>query len=1372
MLLRKLTSYLLCMLLVGVAWSTSLARDVLPPPSPNEIVDCEADAGALLPDLIQPACYDGVVPVTLTAKRGPHPNVPHGFSLIYVLTSGPSLVIEAVSDEAKFEVEGDGRFTIHTLVYDPHTLDLSVVEFGTTTGGDVINLINDNDICASLDVEGAPFDVEDCGVCVADAGTLRPASSPGCVDGVHEVFLKAQEGQAPTIPNGYEKLFVLTKGDDLVIQKVSAEPAFGVMEEGLYTIHTLIYNPLTLDLSVVELGQTTGGDVLALVAANNICASLDVAGVAFEIEACTCTADAGTLAANEIDCLEGEGMVTLTASRTADVVVPDGYSLLYVLTSGEDLVIQNVGDEPSFEVDMEGRYTIHTLVYDPNTLDLGVVVIGETTGGDVLGIVIENEICASLDVAGAPFDVEACEECTADAGTLEANEIDCLEGEGMVTLTASRTSDAVIPDGYSLIYVLTSGEDLVIQNVGDEPSFEVDMEGRYTIHTLVYDPNTLDLGVVVIGETTGGDVLGIVIENEICASLDVAGAPFDVLSCDACTADAGTLEANEIDCLEDEGMVTLTASRTSDAVIPDGYSLIYVLTSGEDLVIQNVGDEPSFEVDMEGRYTIHTLVYDPNTLDLGVVVIGETTGGDVLGIVIENEICASLDVAGAPFDVLSCDACTADAGTLEANEIDCLEDEGMVTLTASRTSDAVIPDGYSLIYVLTSGEDLVIQNVGDEPSFEVDMEGRYTIHTLVYDPNTLDLGVVVIGETTGGDVLGIVIENEICASLDVAGAPFDVLSCDACTADAGTLEANEIDCLEGEGMVTLTASRTADAVVPDGYSLIYVLTSGEDLVIQNVGDEPSFEVDMEGRYTIHTLVYDPNTLDLGVVVIGETTGGDVLGIVIENEICASLDVAGAPFDVEACAPVCEADAGTLRAGNTPGCFDGEKEIFLKAREATAPTVPDGYSVLYVLTKGTDLVIQNVNTEPVFGIRDEGLFTIHTLVYDPNTLDLSVVVPGQTTGGDVLGIVIENGICASLDVAGVPFMIDNCATCKAEAGTLAPMSSYPRCFDGSLPVTIKAERTGDAFVPNGYSLLYVLTSGTDLVIENVGTSPMFEVSGTGRYTIHTLVYDPATLDLGIVEIGQTTGVDVLNLVIENEICAALDVAGAAFDIEDCGDCTADAGTLRAGNTPGCLTEGREVFLKAREMNAPIVPAGYQVLFVLTKGSDLVIQNVSTRPVFGVRETGLFTIHTLVYDPATLDLSVVVPGQTTGVDVLNLVIDNGICASLDVAGVSFDITACEGFMPIPSAGSSTATGSAYEIYPNPVVSQLFVRPMVTKTGTYQISLYSMDNREVYRADVENMVNGHKMDVSKVSKGYYYLMIREPDQLQHIEKIVISR
>jgi hypothetical protein len=484
-------------------------------------------------------------------------------------------------------------------------------------------------------------------------------------------------------------------------------------------------------------------------------------------------------------------------------------------------------------------------------------------------------------------------ECKAMAGTMSTDMSMVTLTDGKATVSATPGNDAYVPDGYSNLYVLTQGEGLVIVNAGAAPSFEVEEAGSYTIHSLVYNPETLDLGIVELGVTTGFDVNGLLIQGggAICASLDVAGAKIMV---DECKAMAGTMSTDMSMVTLTDGKATVSATPGNDAYVPDAYSNLYVLTQGEGLVIVNAGAAPSFEVEEAGSYTIHSLVYNPETLDLGIVELGVTTGFDVNGLLIQGggAICASLDVAGAKIMV---DECKAMAGTMSTDMSMVTLTDGKATVSATPGNDAYVPDAYSNLYVLTQGEGLVIVNAGAAPSFEVEEAGSYTIHSLVYNPETLDLGIVELGVTTGFDVNGLLIQGggAICASLDVAGAKIMVDESEECTVDSGTMYSkNPVNCLEN-GSALISAKLNQYPNIPTGYNQLFVLTDAFSLTILNVSETPEFEINHSGFYRIHSLVYDPNTLDLSVVVPGQTTGFDVAGLIADNGICASLDVKGA-----------------------------------------------------------------------------------------------------------------------------------------------------------------------------------------------------------------------------------------------------------------------------------------------------------------------------------------------------------------------------------------------------------------------------------------------------------------------------------------------
>ena len=1201
--------------------------------------------------------------------------------------------------------------------------------------------------------------------CLADAGTIS-----GLQVNVADTVAGIQASQPAdlVVPMGYEILYVLTSGEDLTIQDVSQFPYFEVMPEGRYTIHTLVYDPETLDLGIVEIGVTTGFDVNGLLVqgGGDICASLDVHGAQFtfgDFEA-PCFADAGTLApvVDDDNCLSSDdNNATLSATQDIAPAIPEGYQQIFVLTSTDSLVIEGVSTSPEFMVSETGMYTIHSLVYDTATLDLGIVEFGVTTGGDVAALLEQGggDICASLDVMGASFMVEDCG-CEAMAATLSpiVDGDNCLTDTTSAMLSAAVDTDPVVPEGYQQLFVLTATDSLVIQAVSETPGFTVDTTGLFTIHSLVFDPTTLDLGIVEFGVTTGVDVVGLLEQGggDICASLDVAGAPFDVDTCSACEALAGTLMPvmDDDNCVTDSTAAMLSAMVDTDPVIPTDYQQVFVLTSGEDLVILDVSETPEFSVDTTGIFTIHSLVFDPNTLDLGTVEIGVTTGIDVNGLLIQGggDICASLDVAGAPFMVAECTDCEAMAGTLTPvmDDDNCVTDSTSANLSADVDMPAVIPDGFQQLYVLTMGEDLVIMDVNGTPEFSVDTTGTFTIHSLVYDTATLDLGIVEFGVTTGVDVNGLLIQGggDICASLDVAGAPFMVAECTDCEAMAGTLTPvmDDDNCVTDSTSANLSADVDMPAVIPDGFQQLYVLTMGEDLVIMDVNATPDFSVDTTGTFTIHSLVYDPATLDLGIVEFGVTTGVDVNGLLIQGggDICASLDVAGAPFDVMACdIDTCNVDGGML------SLVSGGVDTTICAGDGTS----DAFGVTITDTQGTNFA---------WVITDEDL---NILALPPSPpFDLDGAGPGTSL---IWGLSFEDGLTGAEvganagDLMGC-FDLSNPITVIRNDVAVGSLVAMETCLDQSGKAMLEATVDTEPRVPAGFELIYVLTSGDDLVIEAVNTDPNFTVTDEGIYTIHTLIYDPNTLDLGVVEFGTTTGVDVLGLLTQGGggACGELDVAGARFVIESC--CGGSKGDLDPYPIR-CTNEG--AVLRAYFDDYPTLPSSlYRVIYVLTKGDDLIIVDAGNARKFTVTDPGIYRIHTLIYDPRTLDLGIIEFGKTSAVTVNSLLLQGGgdICAILDVRGARFDVT----------GGCVTSHGvSDPGAFPNPTMDrvQIEFNPNLNNKEI-RVDLISPTGAVLQSQDFQPGTVRGELDLSNQVQGLYMIRVNYdgvPQEWHRIQK-----
>ncbi len=892
--------------------------------------------------------------------------------------------------------------------------------------------------------------------------------------------------------------------------------------------------------------------------------------------------------------------------------------------------------------------------------------------------------------------------CYVDTGELIALEADCFDGDA-VTLSAYIQDSVGLPQSLKRMFLLSKGVDQPIEAISKEPVFQVADTGLFVMRQLVFDPLTFDLDSIELEETTIKELVGIVEGSEGCTILDSAETSFMIESCIevSCPAFAGSLEAEEILCYDGRGRMKLAALPSDPAFVPDGFKLRYLLTYGENKVFQAVRSKPVFRVADTGIYTIHAFVYDPSNIKFGDIEWGRLTQNEWLEMLKAEGFCYDWDTLGASFEVKSCEAeCFAESGTMIALDFECVEDGKPVILRAITDELPVIPRKYKRRYLLTRGDSLVIEEWKRRSRFKIEENDLYRIHSFVYNPRTLDLDNIQPGVTTGVDVLDQLEANEICASLDVDGAVFDLGECETdCEANPGTLIPQEItQCLEEDVRVQLIASRDEAPSVPVKFRWLYLLTKGSELVIEAFGKSPVFTVDEAGEYAIHTLVYNPRTLDPTDLQLGKTSASDVLDFVAAKGICAALDVEGASFSVLSCDSVpapdsCEAFAGTLIADSV-SCLDSTMAVKLSATASASPVIPEGYSQLYVLTQDSSLVIRAVSDTSVFTVDNAGIYTIHSLVYDTLTLDLSVVKLDTTTGFDVVGLIESEGICADLDVAGAAFVVEVCDSlpepapapdsCEAFAGTL--IADSVSCLDSTMAVKLSATASASPVIPEGYSQLYVLTQDSSLVIRAVSDTSVFTVDNAGIYTIHSLVYDTLTLDLSVVKLDTTTGFDVVGLIESEGICADLDVAGAAFVVEVCDSlpepapapdsCEAFAGTLIADSV-SCLDSTMAVKLSATASASPVIPEGYSQLYVLTQDSSLVIRAVSDTSVFTVDNAGIYTIHSLVYDTLTLDLSVVKLDTTTGFDVVGLIESEGICADLDVAGAAFDIGICEDF-----------------------------------------------------------------------------------------------
>lgn len=770
-----------------------------------------------------------------------------------------------------------------------------------------------------------------------------------------------------------------------------------------------------------------------------------------------CLADAGTLTVVSTPVCLVAGVATVAATANGDAVVPPGFEIAYILTEGAGLVIQGTGTTASFDVNATGSYTIHTLVYDPLVLDPGDIQIGVTTGFDVNALLEQGggTLCGSLDIPGALVVVESCVICDADAGTITADaDTVCFVG-GVATVTATANGNATVPPGYQVVYVLTKGAGLIIMDTALVSSFDVTAVGNYIIHTLVYDPLTLDLGVLQFGVTTGVDLVASLVQGggDICASLDVVGAPVHVEVCIPCDAFAGTLTIDDASlCLVNDTAI-VSATANGDVVVPIGFEVLFILSEGAGLVVQVVSSVPSFTVTVVGNYSVHTLVYDPLTLDTADIDPGVTTVADLDLLLIQGggTTCASLDLVGASSDVEDCSACTAYAGTIEADTNTVCSLNGIAIISATPNGDAVVPSGYETLYVLSEGPDLVIQATSALPQFSVNGQWSYTIHTLIYDPLTFDPGTMQLGVTTGFEVNALLVQGGgvICAGLDVAGATITVINC---------TPAND----QCSNAITLPVN--AEGGCPGGG------TGGDNTYAGSVGDPPSCDTGTAGFadvwYTFNSgasttilIDFEHGTMtDWGIAVNTACEGAEVACIVqpaslVDVVVQPGTDYwirvftnlqfgAGGAFNIclTGITQVCDAGVlSTAATGTEPivVCQDLQADVI---DFITSSTSTENYS--FILTDGNDVIVSTITGASVdFNSAPLGEYRVWGVSYNGILLSTD---PGSDLNG-----VASSGGCIDVSDAFISISVEICSGVGEQA--IGGWSVYPNPSNGDITV---------------------------------------------------------------------------------------------------------------------------------------------------------------------------------------------------------------------------------------------------------------------------------------------------------------------------------
>ena len=508
--------------------------------------------------------------------------------------------------------------------------------------------------------------------------------------------------------------------------------------------------------------------------------------------------------------------------------------------------------------------------------------------------------------------------------------------------------------------------------------------------------------------------------------------------------------------------------------------------------------------------------------------------------------------------------CDADAGQLMPDPAVsdlCIHPGESVTFWGSHIpgSFPTIPPGFQAKYLLTKGTDLVIVQTHKDPFFVVSETAQYTVLTFVFDPTTFDMGSINLGVTTAFDINAMLMQGggTICAALDLQGAPFSVDACtEECNVNAGKIMTGDPTtfCVDDgqPDLVNVIAMGSSN-----GENSAWLITDESGKILKLPASSPfDFEGAGAGTCLIWYIVYDGTITGLEV---GKNS----------NDITGCFDFSN-PISVKRntgddCEKPCLADAGKLMVDPSIAtqCLDESGKASIHAAHVTSnePVVPTGYTLIYLLSKGTDLIIVQATNVPNFTVMEPGKYTIHAFVFDPATIGSHNLTGGVSLVGDINGGFAAAGICANVDLEGAMFTVNDCTPmCDVDAGTIATNDETTLCVDDGIDDMINVSVSGGKA---GTGSAWIITDSNGNILKLPANGPFnFEGAGAGTCYIYYLVYDGSVTGL---EVGQ----NVNNITGD---CKDLSNSIKVVRQTGCG-CDVDAGTIDTSDpTTICTGDG--------------------------------------------------------------------------------------------------------------------------------------------------------------------------------------------------------
>jgi serine-aspartate repeat-containing protein C/D/E len=356
--------------------------------------------------------------------------------------------------------------------------------------------------------------------------------------------------------------------------------------------------------------------------------------------------------------------------------------------------------------------------------------------------------------------------------------------------------------------------------------------------------------------------------------------------------------------------------------------------------------------------------------------------------------------------------------------------------------------------------------------------------------------------------------------------------------------------------------------------------------------------------------------------------------------------------------------------SSPSCLDTQAVQILFAPTTTPPLNP-GYAKIFFLIRASDSVIMDLKSFPFFQVDQPGNYFCQSMVYDDligsyNYFNINTIRLGISKVHELINDLDAQNLCYDISAPSSLVVVRECSSIGGRAWYDYGQDGIQDSKDRSMPDVLVC-LTDDA----GFLLDSVRTDSMgNYIFSGLDSGKSYRVAFKYLASYNFTLKDASGFENTDSDVHPSGETDLFNL-----------VPGLNMHI-DAGmflNCNISLTNLKAMPLEfGCFSGGVQK-IRATISGNHVLPAGFEVKYLLVTGIAQRISAVSELPEFDIDRAGVYSVYTVALEEIqdgynTLDLSWLIIGSTTLVELGNFILREQKCASISSKGVSFVVDEC--------------------------------------------------------------------------------------------------